>query len=162
MLLFRRLPAIGAILAGVSAQVLACGIAAAAEISVPMDEVRMVTFATPVKTVFVGNPLIADVTVIDATRIFVLGKNFGTTNLVALDDTGRQIVNDQITVLGRTEGVVTLQRGRAQTTLACAGTRCQTAPVPGDDTAPFEAVTGQINAREAGLRAAAGGEDAAQ
>ncbi len=155
MKIFRGLGILSVILAGTGSSLLACGIAAAAELTVPMDEVRMITFRTPVKTVFVGNPLIADVTVVDATRIFILGKNFGTTNLVALDDAGRQIVNDRITVLGRTGSIVTLQRGRAQTTLACAGARCQVAPQPGDDAESFGVVADQINSREADLRAAA-------
>ena len=47
-------------------------------VSVPMDEVRILTFAKPVKTVYVGNPTIADVTVIDATHVFLLGKSFDT------------------------------------------------------------------------------------
>ena len=154
MRVFRGLRILSVILARAGGSLLACGIAAAAELTVPMDEVRIVTFRTPVKTVLVGNPLIADVTVVDATRIFIMGKNFGTTNLVALDNSGRQIVNHRITVLSRTGSVVTLQRGRAQTTLACAGTRCQVAPQPGDDAEPF-GVADQINSREASLRAAA-------
>jgi SpoU rRNA methylase family enzyme len=134
------------------------GIASAADIGLPMDEVRTISFKTPVKTVFVGNPLIADVTVIDPKRIFLLGKNFGTTNLVALNEDGDQIANDRITVFGREGSVVTLQRGTAQTTLACPAGRCQTSPMPGDDSAPFDAVTGQIDKREAGIKGATTGQ----
>ena len=64
-----------------------------AEFTVPMDQVRMITFQAPISTVFVGNPQIADVTVVDSTRIFLMGKNFGTTNLVALDADGNQLSN---------------------------------------------------------------------
>lgn len=130
--------------------------ASAAEFTVPMDQVRMITFRAPISTVFVGNPQIADVTVVDSTRIFLMGKNFGTTNLVALDDSGNQISNDRITVQSRSGEVVTLHRGAAQTTMACVGGRCQSAPVPGDAPDTFEAVNEQITAREDEIVAAAG------
>jgi hypothetical protein len=130
--------------------------ASAAEFTVPMDQVRMITFRAPVSTVFVGNPQIADVTVVDSTRIFLMGKNFGTTNLMALDENGNQISNDRITVQTRDGAVVTLHRGRSQTTMACVGGRCQNAPLPGDAVEDFTAVSGQITSREGEIIAAAG------
>ena len=143
-------------LAAIAGAALFPSFAQAAEISVPMDQVRMITFSAPVKAVYVGNPLIADVTVIDSTRVFLLGKNFGSTNLVALDENGEQIANDRITVLSRSGSVVTLHRGSAQVTLSCDGGRCQPAPVPGDAVEPFDAVNGQMADREAGIQTAAG------
>ena len=125
------------------------GSAALAEgVTVPMDEVRVVTFASPVKTVFVGNPTIADITVIDTTHVFVLGKAFGTTNLIALDARGHQTADQRVTVLNRTENVVTLQRGTARLTLNCMTERCEAAPVPGDDNATFDNVSGQIDKKQ--------------
>ena len=74
------------------------------------------------KTVFVGNPVIADVTVIDAKHIFLLGKNYGTTNLVALGRFGQADgERSDHRKLGRPGSVVTVQRGAAQTTLSCDG-----------------------------------------
>jgi Flp pilus assembly secretin CpaC len=130
--------------------------ASAADLTVPMDQVRIVTFRTPVKTVFVGNPLIADVTVVDSTRIFLMGKNFGTTNLVALDENGNQVSNDRITVQTRGGEVVTLHRGSAQTTMACVQGRCQSAPLPGDEVDSFTAVNTQMSDREEEIAAVAG------
>jgi hypothetical protein len=136
--------------------VLAALPAQARDVSVAMDEVRMVTFDKPVKTVYVGNPVIADITVIDSKRIFVLGKNFGTTNLVALNNDGEQVANDQVTV-GRAGNTVTVQKGMTQITLACGSGRCEAAPAPGDETASVETVLGQIDKRsEQMLRAGAG------
>jgi hypothetical protein len=106
--------------------------ALAGGVSVPMDEVRTVTFGKPVATVYVGNPAIADVNVIDSRHAFVLGKSFGTTNVIALDSQGRQISNTFVTVSGARGATVTLTRGSAQTTLACSNARCESAPVPGD------------------------------
>jgi hypothetical protein len=118
-------------------------------ITVSTNEVHILTFQSPVKTVFVGNPTIADVTVIDSTHVFVLGKSFGTTNLVALDDRGRQAAEEQITVLNPEKSVVTVQRGHARSTMYCVANHCEGAPIPGDQNEPFDIITGQIDKREA-------------
>ena len=128
----------------------------AAGVSVPLDEVRVISFKTPVKTVFIGNPVIADVTVIDSQHVFVLGKTFGTTNLVALDDQGNQKINEQISVFSRPGSSVTVHRGTAQLTMTCTPSQCVAAPTPGDDAMPFDAVTGQIDKRQTMSMKAAG------
>ncbi len=110
------------------------GAAYAADIAVPMDEVRIVAFKQPVSTVYMGNPSIADITTIDAQHIFVLGKTFGETNMIALGRDGRPIANDHVTVFGRRMGAVTLNKGAQQYTYACTAAQCQPAPVAGDAT----------------------------
>jgi Flp pilus assembly secretin CpaC len=120
----------------------------AADLEVPLDQVHILTFKAPVKTVFVGNPVIADITVIDPTHVFILGKNFGTTNLIALDQNGQESFNQQVTVLDRPGSTVTVQRGAAKMTLNCNANRCQSAPTPGDENVPYDAVVGQIEKRE--------------
>jgi hypothetical protein len=75
---------------------------------------------------------------------------------MALDENGNQISNDRITVQTRDGAVVTLHRGRSQTTMACVGGRCQNAPLPGDAVEDFTAVSGQITSREGEIIAAAG------
>lgn len=132
-----------AIFGGVALALALVPAAEARDITVPMDEVRIVTFPTPVSTVYVGNPAVADVTVIDARRVFLLGKNFGSTNLVALDSKGNPTISQRVTVFSRQGSTVTLHRGAAQMTFSCSGARCEAAPVPGDDNASYEAVMGQ-------------------
>jgi Flp pilus assembly secretin CpaC len=149
-------PLIG-ILAGASALALV-STARAADLEIQLDQVRVVAFTAPVKTVFVGNPVIADITVIDPTHVFVLGKNFGTTNLIALDEMGREFLNQQITVLDRPGTFVTVQRGAAKSTLNCTSARCEAAPTPGDENAPFDALTGQMEKRETLNAKAAGSQ----
>ena len=122
---------------------LTCGQAFAGGVSVPMDEVRTVAFAKPVATVYVGNPAIADINMIDARHAFVLGKSFGTTNIIALDHFGRQVSNTFVSVSGSNGATVTLMKGATQTTLACGGRRCETAPLPGD--ARFNDVIGDVS-----------------
>lgn len=107
--------------------------ALAGEIDVPLDNVKTVTLSRPAKTIYVGNPAVADITLVDARHIFVLGKAFGSTNLVALDASGDETVNDQIIVTNRLVGEITVQRGIARTTMTCTPEHCQQAPAPGDD-----------------------------
>lgn len=124
----------------------------AGEIDVPLDNVKTVTLSRPAKTIYVGNPAVADITLVDARHIFVLGKAFGSTNLVALDASGDETLNDQIIVTNRLVGEVTVQRGIARATMTCTPEHCQQAPAPGDDatdvkqtaSAPtFQALTAQ-------------------
>jgi len=144
-------------LAGIAALTVAPPPGYAADIAIPLDQVRIITFKKPVKTVFVGNPVIADITVIDPLHVFLLGKSYGTTNMVALDSAGHETENEQITVLDRPGSVVTLQRGAGKTTLNCSSSRCEMAPTPGDEVTPFAAVTTEIDRRESlSAKAAAG------
>ena len=136
------------------------------EIRVPLDNARPVTFSTPMRMVSIGNPAIADITVIDRTHILILGKTYGATNIIALDAEGREAVNDQVIVTDRPGASVTVQRGIARTTLMCTPEHCEVAPAPGDDATsgqqrladpPYDAVTAQADKREsAGTRAAGG------
>jgi len=150
-------PALG-FLAGFTSLTLAASACYADDIQIPLDQVHVLAFKTPVKTVFVGNPVIADITVIDPMHVFILGKNFGTTNLVALDAMGRETANDQITVLERPGSAVNLQRGAGKTTLICTPEHCEATPTPGDESARFDALTGQVDKREALSLKAAGGQ----
>jgi len=131
-------------LAAIAGAVMVSSVVSADPITLSTDQVRVVTFKRPVKTVFVANPVVADITVIDSMRAFVQGKNLGSTQLVALDENGQEAFNDQITVLNQPGSLVTLQRGKAQTTLNCMDQRCQVQPVIGDAAEPFDATLGQI------------------
>ena len=142
-------------LAAIAGAVLVSSVVAADPITLSMDQVRIVTFKKPVKTVFVANPIVADITIIDPSRAFIQGKNLGTTQLIALDAQGQETFNDQVTVLHAPGSVVTLQRGKAQLTLSCIDERCQTAPVVGDAPEPFEQTLGQM-AKGSAMKAAAG------
>jgi len=101
-------------------------------ISVPRDEVRTVTFTKPVATVYVGNPVIADISMIDSRHAFLLGKSFGVTNIVALDAAGHEVSDVPVTVSASRGSTVTLNKGSTQITLACASGHCETTPLPGD------------------------------
>ncbi len=116
-----------------------------AAVSVPLDQVRLMVFTKPVSTLYVGNPVIADITVIDKRHAFVLGKAFGTTNIIALDASGAEISNRTV-VVSATAGsaTVTLQRGAARVTYACAARNCEASPALGDGKESYDAAMDQI------------------
>jgi len=110
--------------------------ARAEDIHVPPDQARVITFNAPAKTVFVGNPSIADITVIDSTHVFVLGKNLGTTNVIALDATGHELLKQQVVVIDQPGTMVTVQHGQGQITLSCSAESCASTVTPGDEKVP--------------------------
>jgi Flp pilus assembly secretin CpaC len=127
----------------------------AAGVSIAMDEVRTVTFPKSVATIYVGNPAIADINMIDSRHAFVLGKGYGNTNMVALDQDGKQVSNTHIAVLAREDATVTLQRGASRVTYSCTSHHCEATPLPGDGKEAFDAASGQINAHQGTAKAAA-------
>lgn len=130
--------------------------AAGDSVALGLDEVHTLTFKTPVATVYVGNPTIADVTMLDARHAFVQGKGYGRTNIVALNRDNVQVFNAHITVVGgQGGGTVTLNRGAQRVTLTCAGGRCEPTPTPGDDEKAFQSASTQSTAHQSAARSLA-------
>jgi hypothetical protein len=125
-------------------------------VALALDEVHTLTFRTPVATVYVGNPAIADVTMIDSRHAFVQGKGFGRTNIVALNRDNVQVFNTHIAVTGNDGGgTVTLNRGAQRVTLNCAGGRCEPTPMPGDDQKAYDTVNTQSTTHQSTAHGAA-------
>jgi len=104
----------------------------AGEIEVPLDNVITLTLDRPASSVYLANPAIADITKIDARHFFILGKSFGTTNILTVDSSGRQTMNAQLVVTERVGRPVTIQRGNAHSNMICTPVDCEAAPAPGD------------------------------
>ena len=126
-----------------------------AGLTVPMDEARVITFTQPVATLFIGNPTIADVTIIDSHHAYLLGKTFGATNMIGLDSSNHQVMNAQINVTNRMMGSVTLNRGAETYNYSCTQLHCETNPRPGDPTAYVANTQGTVQQHEdASMKAA--------
>ena len=109
------------------------------DVALALDEVHTLTFKSPIATVYVGNPAIADVTMIDSRHAFVQGKGYGRTNIVALNRDNVQVFNTHITVTGgEGSGTVLLNRGSERITLNCTGGHCEQTPMPGDDQKTYD------------------------
>ncbi len=127
----------------------------AAGVSVAMDEVRTITFPKTVSTIYVGNPAVADINMIDSRHAFILGKGYGNTNMVALDQDGKQVSNTHISVMARQDASLTLQRGASRVTYSCTAAHCEITPQPGDGKDAFDSANGQIAAHAATAKTAA-------
>lgn len=72
--------------------------AAAETLTIQMDQSAAIRLSAPARDVVIGNPNIADVNMLDARRLVVLGKSFGVTNILVMDQAGRTIYDRQIVV----------------------------------------------------------------
>jgi Pilus formation protein N terminal region len=125
-------------------------------VGLALDEVHTLTFKNPIATVYVGNPSIADVTMIDARHAFVQGKSYGHTNIVALDKENVQVFNTNVFVTGgQGGGTVTLNRGAQRITLTCGSGRCEPTPTPGDDQKSYDTESGQVSTHQSAARSMA-------
>jgi len=101
------------------AATLAAQPAAAEILTVRLDQSARVRLSAPARDVVVGNPGVADVSMLDSRNIVVLGKSYGVTNLLVVDRAGRTILDRDI-VVGAPQGSVSVYRGPAVSSYACA------------------------------------------
>jgi hypothetical protein len=113
------------------AAVLAIAAPAAAGVLAHIDEATAISLGGAASSVVVGNPAIADATIVDRRRIAVLGRSYGTTNVMVFDAAGRVIYNGLVTVGAPSAGHVSLFRGPLVYNYAC-GDRCERSPMPGE------------------------------
>lgn len=92
-------------------------------LNVQVDESRRIQLRGSAGSIIVGNPQIADVTVVDANTLFVTGKGYGVTEVIAVDQGGRTIFQSQVVVTDGGSGRVRVWRGAAATEMAC-GASC--------------------------------------
>lgn len=98
---------------------------------VRIDQATRVALSAPARDVVIGNPSVADVTIIDGRNLLVMGKSYGVTNIVVLDARGRTILDRQIVVSASDEGRVSFFRGPDVYNYACSP-RCERTPMPGE------------------------------
>lgn len=98
----------------------ASGAATAGTIDVQVNQAKIIKLSKPADTIVIGNPLIADASVQDASTIVLTGKGFGETNLVVLADDGSPIIDEQISVSRNANSTVRIYRRANVQTLHCA------------------------------------------
>lgn len=90
-------------------------------LSVAIDQAARVQLSGPAGSVIVANPRIADVTVVDSNTLYITGKGYGITEIVAVDAIGRTVFQSQVVVTdGSGSGRVRVWRGGQATEMACA------------------------------------------
>jgi len=124
-------------------------------IAVTLDQAKIARLPAGAATLIIGNPMIADVTMLKNNNSMVItGKGFGQTNLIAIDATGSIIEEKQVRVLPpRT--VLVVQRGESRVSYAC-NPECMPTVQLGDDDKSFAEAGGQITTRNGYAAGAAG------
>ncbi len=106
-----------------SAQTLAGGalpVNVSPDLPVAAGQASYVTLSGPVRDIVVGDPSIADVSVVNNRTLVVLGKRPGVTSLLAFGAGGRALADRQVVVSENGGGAVTVYRGAAASNYACA------------------------------------------
>jgi Flp pilus assembly secretin CpaC len=96
--------------------------------------------------VVVGNPLIADVSIQPGGQLVVTGKGYGVTNLIALDRSGRVLLEKTVEVQGPKEDVVVVYRGVERESYSCTP-NCEKRITLGDAQIYFDATLAQAGNR---------------
>ena len=129
----------------------AAPVAVAASMTITQSQSRRVVLRGSAATVVVGNPAIADVTMIDAHSVIVLGRAHGVTKVLVLDHAGRTLLDTQVAVVDPSDGRLTYYRGTVGSEFNCTP-RCELVGPSRDS--PTSAVGG---AGASGVQAAAAG-----
>ncbi len=120
----RRLPlALTAVVAlyGAAASAQTLPVNAPADLSVAAGQASYLTLGGAVRDIVVGDPSVADVSVVSDRTLVVLGKRPGVTSLLAFGASGRALTARQIVVTNG--GGVTVYRGAKASSYAC-GAQC--------------------------------------
>ncbi|MBX9759907.1 MAG: pilus assembly protein N-terminal domain-containing protein [Beijerinckiaceae bacterium] len=117
-----------------------------------LNKAKILQLPASAVTIVVGNPSVADVTMLRRSRQMILtGKGFGETNLIALDSQGRSVGESLIRVTNSSRGLV-VQRGMDRETWDCSP-RCQPTFSLGDANKFASENAAQIQARNASVGA---------
>ncbi|KIC60871.1 pilus assembly protein CpaC [Brevundimonas nasdae] len=92
-------------------------------LNVEIDRSARVQLRGAAASIIVGNPQIADVSLVDANTMFIVGKGYGVTEVVAVDGVGRTLFQREVVVTGGSTGSVRVWRGAQATEMAC-GASC--------------------------------------
>ncbi len=114
---------------------------------VTIDQAFVVRLLNPVAAIVIGNPTIADATILDNMTLVITGRSYGTTNLIVLSISGDVIIDKLITVQSAAN-LVTVYRRATRQTYSCTPIYAPTLNV-GDAGGAFAATTEQIQARAA-------------
>lgn len=108
------------------------------------NHMRRVRLDRPAGTILVGNPLIADVTVLGNDTMFVSARTIGSTNIIVLDKQGNEIVTYEAFVREPRTKRVVLNNGGITESYQCAP-YCERTLVQSDSPQPFQSRSGVIS-----------------
>ena len=151
----RRKRLFGALTWTLLAVALSVPMARADEVTVSVDEARIMKLPDRVATIVIGNPLIADAALQGGGVLVLTGKGFGSTNLLALDRAGKIVMNTTIQVLGpASRDLVVVYKGIERESYSCAP-ECERRLTLGDSAPYFGGILQQSGSRTGGAPGAA-------
>ena len=116
-------------------------------ITIAVDAAQIMKLPDKVATIVIGNPLIADATLQNGGILVVTGKGFGSTNMLALDRTGRVVMDKTVQVTGPAgNNLVVVFKGTARESYSCTP-ECAPRITLGDDTKFFADTLAQSGTR---------------
>ncbi len=118
------------------------------DVTVTVDEARVMKLPERVATIVIGNPLIADATLQSGGMLVITGKGFGSTNLLALDRAGRVVMDKTVQVLGVStkSDLVIVYKGVDRESYSC-NPDCERRLTLGDAPPYFTAILNQSGTR---------------
>ena len=131
---------------------LASAPAAAQSYSVPIDQASLLRLPEDAAAIVVGNPAIADATLFNSRTVFISGRAYGQTNLIALNAHGEVIYANDLSVSQSDREHVQVFHNRVQTSFIC-NPVCSSIPLIGEERTYFDTI---MNQREATAGAADG------
>lgn len=135
--------------------------ASATDYTVNLNKTRILHLPAAASAVVVGNPDIADISVHSSDTVFIIGRGYGVTNLIALDEFGQTILDANITVQPgmAASGIRLIKVGEGQESYNCTPS-CAPAPTLGDSPqfqSNFNANASPINNSQASAGGASSG-----
>jgi hypothetical protein len=121
--------------------------ASAADVTVLLDQSRLIKLPERVATLVIGNPLIADASIQAGGLMVITGKGYGMTNIIALDRAGAVLLEKTVAVEGPGDDVVVVYRGVDRATYSCLPD-CEQRFTLGDSDKYFESTSGQVSSRD--------------
>ena len=149
---FGRRSRVFGVLAGtlIAAAALCATTARAADVSVSVDEARIMKLPDRVATIVIGNPLIADAALQGGGVLVLTGKGFGSTNMLALDRAGKVVMDTTIQVVGpASRDLVVVYKGIERESYSCAP-ECERRLTLGDSAPYFGGILAQSGSRSSG------------
>ena len=89
-------------------------------LEVEIDRAQRIQLRGAAASVIVANPAVADVTMVDASTLYVTGRGYGSTEVVVVDAIGRTLYQSVINVTAPSTGHVRVWRGGTATEMSCA------------------------------------------
>jgi Flp pilus assembly secretin CpaC len=115
-------------------------------LSVTLDQAKIARVPEGTKTLVVGSPIVADVTLLKGSNTMVVtGKGYGETNLIALDGSGN-VLDEKLIRVEPAGSVLVVQRGMQRESYSCAP-KCMPSVELGDGSDEFGATSAQVTQR---------------